>query len=391
MRSIWRAAVTGLALASSMSAATSGPLPMTAPRAAAIDAAVHAGMARVGAKGLALAVVEDGKVVLTRAYGLRTGAGAPLATDSIMYGASLTKAVFAYTVMRLVDEGKVDLDAPIAAMLARPLPDYGNMPANRGNWADLADEPRWRAITPRMALTHSTGFANFFFLEPDQKARIHFAPGTRYAYSGQGLTLLQFAIEQKLGHGIEVEAQRLTFGPLGMADTTLSWNPGQLDRAAGAWDAEGKAYGHRPNSRVGAAGSMDTTIADMARFAAALVSGTGLSRRAHDEMLRPQRPITTASQFPTLQDELPPARRRGDLSAGLGVVTFAGPQGPGFYKGGHDDKTGNTMVCVRSGKRCVILLSNDVRSEKLFPDLVRTVLGETGVPYRWEYPEQFAP
>lgn len=380
-----------MALALAVMAAGADARQMTPPRAAAIDAAVQAGMARVGAKGLALAVVEDGKVVLTRAYGLRTNAGAPLGSGSIMYGASLTKAVFAYTVMRLVDEGKVDLDAPIATMLAKPLPDYGNLPANRGNWADLADEPRWRAITPRMALTHSTGFANFFFLEPDQKARIHFDPGTRYAYSGQGLTLLQFAIEQKLGHGIEVEAQRLTFGPLGMADTTLSWNPAQLDRAAGAWDAEGKAYGHRPNSRVGAAGSMDTTIADMARFAAALVGGTGLSRRAREEMLRPQRPITTASQFPTLQDELPPARRWQNLSAGLGVVTFTGPQGAGFYKGGHDDKTANTMVYVRRGRRCVVLLGNDVRVEKLFPELVRAVLGETGAPWRWEYPDQFAP
>ena len=378
-----------LGLAAVLGSGMAEAKPMTPKRAAAIDAAVAAGMARVGSKGLTLAVVEDGKVVLTRAFGLRTNAGAPLETTSIMYGASLTKAVFAYTVMRLADEGKVDLDAPIAAMLAKPLPDYGDMPAGRGNWSQLAGEPRWRAITPRITLTHSTGFANFFFLEPDQKARIHFDPGTRYAYSGQGLTLLQFAIEQKLGHGIDIEAQRLTFDPLGMADTKLSWNPAWEGRTAGAWDADGKAYGHRPNSRVGAAGSMDTTIADMARFAAALVSGTGLSRRAHEDMLRPQRPITTASQFPTLQADLPVAQRRADLSAGLGVVTFSGPQGAGFYKGGHDDKTANTMVCVRRGKRCVVMLGNDVRDERLFPELVRTVLGETGVPWRWEYPEQF--
>ena len=364
--------------------------PMTPVRGAAIDTAVRDGMTRVGAKGLAIAVIEDGRVVLTRAYGLKDNAGTPLATDNILYGASLTKAVFAYTVMRLVDEGKVDLDAPIATMLAKPLPDYGDQPPGRGHWGDLAADPRWRTITPRMALTHSTGFANFFFLEPDKTLRIHFEPGTRYAYSGQGLILLQFAIEQKLGHGIEVEAQRLTLGPLGMGDTRLSWQDAWAPRAAGAWDAEGKAYGHRPNSRVGAAGSMDTTIADMARFAAALVQGTGLSLRAHAEMLRPQLPITTASQFPTLQDELPPAKRWSGVSAGLGVVTFAGPQGPGFYKGGHDDKTANTMVCVRRGRRCVVILSNDVRAERLFPELARLVLGETGAPWRWEYPDQFA-
>ena len=52
-------------------------------------------------------------------------------------------------------------------------------------------------ITPRMCLTHWTGFANFWFIEPDQKLRIHFEPGSRYSYSAEGFILLQFAI----GHG----------------------------------------------------------------------------------------------------------------------------------------------------------------------------------------------
>lgn len=387
---MWRAGLT-LLLAVAGLAEPVAAKPITPARAAAIDTAVRDGMARVGAKGLAVAVIEDGKVVLTRAYGLRTNAGAPLRTDSIMYGASLCKALFAYTVMRLVDEGKLDLDRPIADLLTKPLPDYGNQPHAMGNWGDLAGDPRWRQITPRMALTHATGFANFFFVEPDKTLRIHFDPGSRYAYSGEGLLLLQFALEQKLGHDVGQEADRLTFGPLGMTDTHMVWQDAWADRATDGWDADGKAWAHHPSKRVRVAGSADTTIADMARFAAALVNGTGLSRRTHEDMLRPQRPITTASQFPTLQDELPSAQRRPDLSAGLGVVTFSGPQGPGFYKGGHDDFTGNTMVCVRRGKRCVVLLGNDVRAERLFPELVRTVLGETGAPWRWEYPEQFAP
>ena len=365
--------------------------PMTPSRAGKIDAAVRQGMARVGAKGLALAVVEDGKVVLTRAYGLRTNSGAPMTTDSVMYAASLCKAMFAYTVMRLVDEGKVELDRPIADMLTKPLPDYGNQPHAMGNWGDLASDPRWRSITPRMVLTHSTGFANFFFVERDQTLRIHFEPGARYAYSGEGMILLQFAIEQKLGHSLGDDADRLTFGPLGMVDTRMVWQPAWAERATDGWDADGKAWAHRPAKRVRVAGSADTTIADMGGFAAALVSGTGLRAQSFADMIRPQRPITTASQFPTLQDELPAGRRWPGLSAGLGVVTFTGPRGAGFYKGGHDDTTANTMVCVKRGRRCVVLLSNDVRAETLFPDLVRAVLGETGAPWRWEYPEMFAP
>ena len=379
------AAMLGLAA----SAAPSGQA-MTSARAAAIDAAVRDGMARVGAKGLALSVVEGGRVVLTRAYGLRTNAGAPLAADSVMYAASLTKTMFAYTVMRMVDEKKVDLDRPFAASLPRPLPDYGNQPRDMGNWGDLAGDERWRRLTPRITLTHSTGFANFAFLEPDRKLRFHFNPGSRYGYSGEGLLLLQFAIEQQLGHGLGAEADRLTFGPLGMRSTGLMWRDEWAPRATDRWNAEGGAFQHNRSSRVRVAGSADTTIIDMGLFAAALVNGTGLSRRAHEAMLRPTLTIATASQFPTLQPEPPVARRIRGFAAGLGVLAFMGPQGSGFYKGGHDDFTANTMVCVRHGRRCVVLLANDVRAETLFPELVRAVLGETGVPWRWEYPEQFA-
>lgn len=364
--------------------------PMTPPRAMAIDTAVRAAMTRVGAKGLALAVVENGRVVLERHYGARNAAGAPLRPDTIMYGASVTKAVFAYTVMRLVDEGRLELDEPIAAMLAKPLPDYGNLDAY-GQWGDLAGDERWRRITPRHLLTHSAGFANFAFLEPDRKLRIHFNPGTRYAYSGEGIMLLQFAVEQRLGHGIAQEVQRLTFGPLGMRDSSLTWRSDFAGRAADGWQADGTTVEHDDRGRARAAGSMDTTLGDVARFAAALVNGTGLSRRAQADMLKPQLRIRTASQFPTLAAEQPPAKRYADLAAGLGVVTFGGTQGAGFYKGGHDDQTANTMVCVRSGRRCVVILANDVRAERLFPELVRDVLGETGAPWRWEYPDQFAP
>jgi hypothetical protein len=57
-----------------------------------------------------------------------------------------------------------------------------------------------------------------------------------------------------------------------------------------------------------------------------------------------------------------------------------GPQGPGFYKGGHDGQTANTLVCLRASQRCVVILANDVRAEAGFAALVTAVLGATGVP-----------
>lgn len=367
------------------------PLPavarqMTEQRATAIDAVAKAEMTRVGAKGMALAVVENGKVVLVRAYGVRNEAGDPLRTDTIMYAASITKAMFAYTVLRLVDEGRFTLDTPIAQMLPKPLPDYGNVDGS-GNWGDLAGDDRWRRLTPRIILTHSTGFANFAFLEPDRKLRFHFEPGSRYAYSGEGINLLQFAIGTGLGIDVIGAVDRLTFRPLGMMRSGMVWNQSWSDNFAVGWDASGIARGHSMQRRPRAAGSMDTTIEDVARLAAALVNGTGLSAQSRRELTRPELPITTTSQFPTLQPEARPDQQIRGLGAALGVETFTGPQGPGFVKGGHNDWTGNMMVCVARGKRCAVVMGNDVRVERAIPNLIRAVLGDTGTSWSWKYPD----
>jgi CubicO group peptidase (beta-lactamase class C family) len=341
-------------------------------------------MAETGANGLAVAVIDDGRVSSVQAFGKRNAKGDPLTTDTVMYGASLTKAVFAYTVMQLVEEGRVGLDRPIADYLVKPLPDYGNLDAY-GNWGDLKGDDRWRKITPRILLTHSAGFANFSWDEPDQKLRIHFDPGGRYSYSGEGIILLQFALEQGLGLKLGDEMKRRVFDRFGMTNTSMMWRPDFARNLADGWKADGTVEPHDERSKVRAAGSMDTSIADMAKFAAGFMRGEGLKPGSRAEMLKSQLPITTRSQFRVLQAELPPAERWKGLAAGLGVVTFTGPQGRGFFKGGHNESTANMWACVEKGRRCVVVLSNDVRVETAIPALVDAILGETSLPWRWEY------
>ena len=364
----------------------------TIPSGAAIDAKVSGVMAQTGAKGMAIAVVDHGKVRYVHAYGIRNAKGEPLTIDSVMYGASLTKTVFAYTVMQLVDKGKLNLDTPIEADLDKPLPDYSPDPAfpdKYGPYKDLADDSRWKKITPRMCLDHSTGFSNFWFIEPDQKLHIHFDPGTHFSYSGEGFSLLQFVIEhgrKSQGLGLDVgDLTHANFARLGMTRTSLTWREGQDPNVAVGWNDHGQPEPHSKRSKVRVAGSMNTTISDMAKFTAALVRGDGLTPASRAEMTKPSLHITTRSQFPIFQPDLPVSEQRKDLSAGLGVVVFDGPQGPGFYKGGHDGQTANTMVCVEQSQRCVLILSNDVRSEARFAGLVHFILGDTGVPYDWEY------
>lgn len=365
------------------------PLLMATPAAAksipdreAIARTAQKAMSATGARGLAIATIDRGKVVSVQAFGERNAKGDPLTPHTIMYGASLTKAVFAYSVLRLVDEGKVDLDKPIAGMLAKPLPDYGNLDAY-GNWGDLAGDDRWRTITPRIVLNHSTGFANFHFLEPDEKLRIHFDPGSRYGYSGEGIMLLQFGIEKGLGLDAGREVQRLVFDPLKMPNSSLVWRPDFAANLADGWEIDGKAVPHDERGRVRAAGSMDTTISDLANFAAALVSGQGLSKASRNELLRPGLAIRSRSQFPTLDGDAPAGEQPGGVASSVGLITFTGPQGAAFFRGGHNDSTGNTLVCLEKGQRCVLIMSNDVRAEAAFPMIVRDILGETGAPWRW--------
>jgi CubicO group peptidase (beta-lactamase class C family) len=364
----------------------------TLPAGAAIDAKVKKIMTYTRANGMAVAVIDRGKVSYVKAYGIRNAKGDPLTTNTVMYGASLTKTLFAYTVMQLVDEGKINLDTPVKDYLAMPLPSYGPdpvFPDKYGPYKDLAEDPRWKRITPRMCLTHSTGFSNFWFIEPDRKLRIHFEPGTRYSYSGEGLILLQFVIEHgrtAQGLGIDVgDRTNAIFDRLGMTRTSLVWRDSFAADLADGWNDQGRPQPHDQRSKLRAAGSMDTTISDVAKFVAALVRGDGLSKASRAEITRPQLHIKTAHQFPLFLPDLPARKQRKDLHAGLGLIVFRGPQGSGFYKGGHDGQTANTMVCIDAPQRCVVILSNDVRSEKGFADLVRFILGDTGVPYDWEY------
>ena len=365
------------------------------PDGAAIDVRVRAAMTETHANGMAIAVIADGRVAYVQAYGVRNAKGDPLQTDTVMYGASLTKTLMAYTTMTLVDQRKLALDAPLAGYLERPLITYGEGEthlAKYGPYRDLAGDERWRTITARMALTHSTGFHNFWFIEPGQKLSIHFDPGSRYSYSGEGFSLLQFVIEQGASaKGLGLDIRTLTdaiFTRLGMTRTSLRWRPDFRPNLADGWNDKGEPQEHDERSNVRVAGSMDTTISDLAKFIAALVRGDGLSVAARAEMVKPSLPIGTAHQFPNFAPYLPKAEQRPDLAAGLGVIVFQGPQGRGFYKGGHDGQTANSFVCVERGKRCVLLLANDVRAEARFADLVRFVLGDTGVPYDWEYGDQ---
>lgn len=348
------------------------------PDASTIDSTARALMQREHVQGLALAVIDAGTVVHVATYGIRNAARDPLTTQTIMYGASLTKTAFTYMVMQLVDEGRLNLDASIADLLPRPLPEYDD-------YHDLASDPRWKQLTLRILLTHTSGFANFRWLEDDGKLRFHYDPGTRYGYSGEGFYIAQLVLEEALGLDVGREMQTRVFDRFGMTRTSMQWRPDFRANLADGFRIDGTPEPHDERSSVSAAGSMDTDIDDQARLWAGIVRGEGLTRVSRTEMMRSHVPITSFHQFPTLVPDPNPANATIGLAAGLGLVTFQDARGKVWFKGGHNEWTGNMVICIEKRKRCLVLLSNDVRSERIFPNLTQAILGQTMMPWTWEY------
>lgn len=349
------------------------------------DQAIEAMMAAEKVPGVAFAVIEDGKVTYKKTYGYReVETQTPLDVNTVMYGASITKFVFSAFVMQLVDEGRLDLDRSIADLLPKPLPAYER-------FVDLANDDRWRLLTLRQLLGHTSGFPNFRFFLPDggfdrdAKLKFFYNPGERYGYSGEGYYIAQLVVEEALGIKTGPELQRRFFDPLGMSRTSLTWRDDFRPNFAQGYAVDGENLGHNMQSNVRAAGSMDTTLNDLSAWAAAFMRGDLLSETAQSELWSGGMPITSRRQFPTLDDTVEPANEQVQLAAGIGVETWHGPQGRGFLKGGHNEKTDNMLVCLINADRCVLLLSNTAKGDRMFPQIIEMVLGNTGFPWHWKY------
>jgi len=328
--------------------------------------------------GAEIAVIHHGRRVWVHSFGVRDDHAQPMTNDTTTWAASITKSVFACLVMKMGEAGELDLDTPIATYLAKPLPEYEK-------YKDLASDERWRKITPRMLLSHTAGFANFVALEPDWKMHLHFEPGTRYAYSGDGINLLQFVIEQKTGKAVAEMEQERIFGPLGMRQTGLVWKQEFAMNVAGGFDPAGKYLGVSKRTNARAAGSMVTSVDDLTTFVEALLANKVMRPETRAEMLKPVIAIPYKYQFPTLREERGGEGAAVGLSYGVGWGLLTKTKfGPAFFKEGHGDGAQNYVICFERSQDCMILLTNSENGELAFRPLLERILGDTVTPWVWE-------
>jgi CubicO group peptidase (beta-lactamase class C family) len=345
----------------------------------AIDKIIKQLMDTAEVTGLCLGIINDNKIAYVKSYGYKNAAKNELIdTATCFYGASLAKPLFAYLVMQLVDEGMIDLDKPLYTYLPKSLPEYEE-------YKDLTGDDRWKLITARHCLSHTTGFPNWRWANPhgNKKLEIFFTPGSRYAYSGEGLVLLQKVIEVITGKPLEDLAQEKVFQPLGMGRTSFLWQPAFENNYAVGFDMNGDALKKNKRTKSNAAGSMETTIADYTRFVAAVMQGRGLTQRSEQEMLSPQIGIYTKHQFPSLNNDTTSVNKKIKLSYGLGWGLFTSPYGKVFFKEGHDDGWVHYMISFPGKKSSFIILVNSSNGESIFKELVEKLAAVT-VPWEWE-------
>lgn len=203
----------------------------------------------------------------------------PSAVEAVYQAASLAKPVFAYLVLKLVDQQVLALDAPVARYLPQGYTHRQNLFAlNRPPAEDFVPPSLLQRITVRMLLTHSAGLPNW---ASDGPLAPLFEPGTDWKYSGEGYVLLQRAVEAATTEPLDRLADQLVFSGLGMQHSAFRLSPAVSERLVPGTTASGEARQLRFPFPI-ASGSLYTSAGDYAKFMAAVLEDRTMTSRIVD-------------------------------------------------------------------------------------------------------------
>lgn len=332
-------------------------------------------MGTCGVSDLSMAVINDGRVVYTGGFGPRASSpGATVEPLTVFRAASLSKPVFAYLVMKLVDRKLLDLDTPLFRYLPRPVFTYAG-------YEELRYDRRYEVITARLVLSHQTGFPNWRWQNPTERLGMEFFPGKRFGYSGEGYQYLQFVVEKKLGKGLAQIAREEVFLPLGMTQTSFELEERFEGHVAANLGEAPQFLKEKMRAEASAAGSLLTTATDYGRFVTAVLHGEGLSSKSVSEMLRPQVRITSRRLLgpeATTADNNTPG-----LSWCLGWGRFETGLGDAIFHVGQESGCENYVVVFLREKVGMVILSAGEGREAISPKLVARVIGDGYSPFHW--------
>ncbi|MCD4744886.1 MAG: beta-lactamase family protein [Bacteroidales bacterium] len=302
--------------------------------------------------GISIAVINDSKIKYIGAFGIKSIITNEAINQNTKFeAASLTKPILAFTAMKLVEEGKLELDRPLYQYL---------------EYDDIKEDERYKLITTRIVLNHTSGLPNWRWKNPDKKLNIKFTPGKKYSYSGEAYVYLQKVIEKVMGKRLDEVVKEKVFEPLEMNNTSLV-----LKRIKNC------AIGHTQNKEVqkkwqpknpNGASSLHTTANDYAKFLIAILNHQGLSEKSINEMLSPQVSISKIDST---------------LFWGLGFGLELKEGNTFFWHWGDNDVFRAFTIVSKEKKMGVIYFTNSMNGLSIFKKITQLTLGGDYSIYSW--------
>lgn len=229
--------------------------------------------------GLSIAVIRDGAILWNRGFGVKnTETGEPVKENTVFEAASLSKPVFAYAVLKLVERGELELDRPLISVVPESY-------IEKEFLREKIKDDRIRKITARMVLSHTPGFPNWRGRNP---LSIQFEPGEKFSYSGEGFVYLQRVVEKLSGKSLNDFMAKEVFAPLRMTHSSYIWKADYDTASAHPHGFMEDVTRKRKPERANGAASLHTTASDFARFIMAIMNRQGLQQETVEKMLIPQ-------------------------------------------------------------------------------------------------------
>ncbi|MBN1224561.1 MAG: serine hydrolase [Candidatus Aminicenantes bacterium] len=303
--------------------------------------------------GMSVAVIREGAIFWSGVFGVRSRkTNEPVVENTVFEAASLTKTITAAAALKLVERGELELDLPLAEYLPYP---------------KLAGDERYKKITARHVLTHTTGLPNW-------GTKLLREPGERYGYSGEGFLYLGHVVEEISGMPLKGFAKNEIFDPLGMTRTSYIWQDRFSGNIAIGHDRHGFAGQLRQQSEENGGASLLTTARDYAAFLCAILNDLVLKPETIDMMLTPQVKATKMGEEDGPDEH---------ISWGFGWGIQPGETENGFFHWGDNGILRAYTVAYKGRKEGLCMFANSENFFTVADSLVALILKDHQYALDW--------
>jgi CubicO group peptidase (beta-lactamase class C family) len=338
---------------------------------AGLDKEISESLRDATVPGMSIALIRDGKTYWVHGFGVKdVKTKQPVTEETTFEAASLSKPVFAYGVLKLVDAGKLDLDAPLTKYLPQRY---------------IEGDDRLDKITARIVMSHRTGFRNWRG-DGSNPLKIYFTPGEKFSYSGEGFVYLQKVVEQITGKKLNEYMSEAVFVPLGMASSSYIWTKEYDARSATGHDADGQPEEKWKPQEANAASSLQTTAADYARFVEAVLNGNGLKPATLQELEKPHIAVDPACTNCT---DRVPGQLSKELFWGLGWGIQETKDGESLWHWGDNGSFKAYVVAYPKQKIGLVMFLNGQNGLAIRDKMVRMALGGEQPAFAWAKYDQY--